>query len=164
MKINDMEKLTLLTFLLGNEYFAVNVSHVLEVLEKQHITRVPKTPDYILGITNFRGEILPVVNTRHKFNLPSLNAEDKNYIIIYDICNKDSKFTIAATADSVKDVIEITEEEIKAVPELGIGYNSKFISGAIRKTDHFIMLLDVNKLFLSSDSEIVDSVSLSSAI
>jgi purine-binding chemotaxis protein CheW len=159
-----MEKRTMLTFLLGNEYFAVEVTHVLEVLEKQHITKVPHAPLHILGITNFRGEILPVVNMRLKFNLPSLTDEAKNYIIIYDISNKDKSYTIAATADSVNDVIEISDDEIKPVPELGINYNSKFISGAIRRNEHFILILNIDKILLTAETETVEKISLSTAV
>lgn len=159
-----MEKQTLLTFLLGDEYFAVNVSYVLEVLEKQHITKVPQTPDHILGITNFRGEILPVINMRHKFNLPSLDFNAKSITIIYDISSDDKNFIVAATADSVKDVIEISPDEIKAVPELGISYESKFISGAIRRNDNFILILNANKIFLTSDSETIDTSTLTNAL
>jgi purine-binding chemotaxis protein CheW len=153
-----MEKQTFLTFLLGKEYFAVNVDKVLEVLEQQHITTVPQTPDHILGIINFRGDILPVVDTRLKFNLPSLGLEEKNFIIVFDISNEAGKFMIAATADAVKDVIEIANDEIKTVPEMGIRYNAKYITGVIRRDENFILLLEVEKIFSISDAESVDMV------
>ena len=154
------EKQTFLTFLLEQEFFAVNVKKVLEVLEKQHITRVPRTPDHILGILNFRGDILPVVNTRLKFHLPSLHSEEKNYIIVFDISNDTGKFIIAATADAVKDVIEIADDEIMPVPEMGIGYNVKYISGAIRRNNIFILLLDMEKVFSLSDAESINLVEM----
>jgi len=159
-----MEKQTLLTFLLGQEYFAVNVTKVLEVLEKQHITKVPQTPGHILGIINFRGDILPVVDTRQKFNLPSQGIEEKNYVIVYDISSNNNKFIIAATADAVKDVIEIRDNEIKPVPEMGISYNTKFISGAIRQNENFILLLDIEKVFSMSDAESVQALSAQETI
>ena len=148
-----MEKQTFLTFLLGQEYFAVNVNKVLEVLEKQHITKVPQTPDHILGIVNFRGDILPVVDTRLKFNLAATNLEEKNFIIVFDISKDGNKFIIAATADAVKDVIEIADDEIKPVPEMGISYNAKYIAGAVRRQETFILLLDIEKVFSLSDAE-----------
>jgi len=148
-----MEKQTFLTFLLGQEYFAVNVNKVLEVLEKQHITKVPQTPDHILGIVNFREDILPVVDTRLKFNLAATNLEEKNFIIVFDISKDGNKFIIAATADAVKDVIEIADDEIKPVPEMGISYNAKYIAGAVRRQETFILLLDIEKVFSLSDAE-----------
>lgn len=159
-----MEKQTFLTFLLGKEYFAVNVIKVLEVLERQYITRVPQAPAHILGIINFRGDILPVVDTRYKFNLPSQNEDEKNYIIIYDVSTADSKIIIAATADAVKDVIEIADDEIKPVPEMGISYNAKYISGAIRRHEEFILLLDIEKVFSLSDSISVSSLQVNEEV
>jgi purine-binding chemotaxis protein CheW len=155
-----MEKQTYLTFLLGQEYFAVNVSKVLEVLERQHITKVPQTPDHILGIINFRGEILPVADTRRKFNLPPQDYDVKHFVIVYEIGSSDSKFTIAATADAVRDVIEVADNEIKPVPEMGINYNSKFISGAIRRDDKFILMLDIEKVFSIIDTEVVKAAQI----
>lgn len=148
-----MEKETYLTFILGQECFAVNVVNVLEVIEQQQITSVPKTPEHILGIINFRGEILPVVNTRYKFNLPDNNDLSKNYVIVYDIGDEEHKFTVAATADAVKDVIEVNSDEIKQVPEMGISYNTRFITGAIRRDEQFVLLINVEKVFSISDLE-----------
>jgi purine-binding chemotaxis protein CheW len=152
-----MEKETFLTFLLGQELFAVNVKKVLEVLEKQHITKVPQTPGHILGIINFRGEILPVIDTRVKFNLESHAIDDKNFVIVYDISTGNNKYIIAATADAVKDVIEISDTEIKPVPEMGINYDSKFISGAVRRDNDFILILDIEKVFSFSDIESIEA-------
>lgn len=152
-----MEKETFLTFLLGQELFAVNVKKVLEVLEKQHITKVPQTPGHILGILNFRGEILPVIDTRVKFNLESHAIDDKNFVIVYDISTASNKYIIAATADAVKDVIEISDTEIKPVPEMGINYDSKFISGAVRRDNDFILILDIEKVFSFSDIESLEA-------
>ena len=150
-----MENETYLTFLLGEEYFAVNVKKVLEVLEQQLITRVPKSPDHILGILNFRGEILPVIDTRFKFGICGRDADSKNSVIVYEIQGENETITIAATADAVKDVIDISDDEIKPVPELGISYNTRFITGAIRRNDNFILLIDIEKVLSQNKSELI---------
>jgi purine-binding chemotaxis protein CheW len=147
-----MEKETYLTFLLGKELFAVSVNYVLEVLEQQTITTVPKAPEHILGIINFRGQILPVINTHFKFGLPQVMTE-KTYVIVFEIPNKDIHFTIAATADAVKDVIEIIKDDIQPVPEMGISYDAKFIEGAIRHEECFILLLNIEKILTSTEIE-----------
>ena len=153
-----MEKSTYLTFVLGKEYFAVCVDEVLEVLQHQQITSVPKTPDHILGIINFRGDILPVVDTRIKFNLSTQDENQRSIIIVFDIAGEDQRIQIAATADAVKDVIEVEPDEIKPVPEMGISYNAKFISGAIRRNDTFIMMLNIEKVFSISDLAMVQQL------
>jgi purine-binding chemotaxis protein CheW len=149
---------TYLTFLLREELFAVSVSKVLEVLQKQQITRVPKTPDHILGIINFRGDILPVADTRRKFGLPATETLDKQIVIVFEIGQNGDRITIAATADAVKDVIEIQENEIKPVPELGLNYDVKYIKGAVRRNESFILLLDVEKIFSAKDLATVNTL------
>lgn len=148
-----MEKQTFLTFVLGNELFAVDVVNVLEVLEEQTITRVPKAPEHILGIINFRGEILPVVNTRQKFNLPTKSTELKTFIIVYDLVKNDNHYTISATADGVKDVIEVEPSEIKPIPEIGISFDTRYIAGVIRRNETFILLIHPEKVFSATEIE-----------
>jgi purine-binding chemotaxis protein CheW len=142
---------TFLIFMLGNERFAAPVTKVLEVLQKQVITRVPKTPPHILGIINFRGEILPVYDTGQKFNQSANRQDEAHIVIVYEIGAGNDKISIAATADSVKDVIEIKPEEIKPVPELGLDFDSSYIAGAIRRDEAFILMLDIEKVFSMTD-------------
>jgi purine-binding chemotaxis protein CheW len=158
-----MEKSTYLTFLLGKEYFAVNVNYVLEVLQHQQITAVPQTPGHILGIINFRGDILPVIDTRRKFNLTVDENGKKPIIIVFEVTSESQTITIAATADSVKDVIEVEPDEIKPVPEMGLSYNAKLISGAIRRADIFIMMLDIEKVFSINDLASVERITTENA-
>jgi purine-binding chemotaxis protein CheW len=153
-----MENETYLTFKLGQELFAVNVANVLEVLEKQPITAVPRAPQHILGIINFRGNILPVVNTRLKFNLAAANLDIENILIVFEIKNTDDTiYSIAATADAVKNVIEIAPNEIKPIPEMGISYDARFIKGAIRRDENFILILETEKVFSIVDLEVLNN-------
>ncbi|MCZ2355859.1 MAG: chemotaxis protein CheW [Bacteroidia bacterium] len=147
---------TYLTFVLGEECFAVSVSNVLEVFQKQPVTKIPRTPEHILGIINFRGEILPVVDTRCKFSLPA-SPEDKHIVIVFET-NTIPKLTIAATADAVQGVIDISSEEIKPVPELGLSYNVTFIQGAVRKDETFILMLNIDKVFSAKDLAVVQEI------
>jgi purine-binding chemotaxis protein CheW len=152
-----MEKETYLTFLVGKEYFAVNVKNVLEVLEHQRITKVPQTPSHILGILNFRGSILPVVDTNCKFGLPQSDTDLRKLIIVYDLITDEKSFNIAATADKVKDVIEVSQEEIQTVPEMGIRYDNQYITGTVRREDDFILMLDINKILTAADSNSIQN-------
>lgn len=149
-----MEKETYLIFVLDNDWFAVKVANVLEVLEQQLISRVPKAPEGILGITNFRGQILPVVNTRHKFNMNSKELPDKYYVIVYEIHKDDQQLIVSATADGVKDVIEIDSTEISPVPDMGLSYDARFLSGVINRNDRFILIIKPELLFSLKDTEV----------
>jgi purine-binding chemotaxis protein CheW len=148
-----MESNTYLTFVLGKELFAVNVDHVLKVLEEQYITPVPQAPAHVLGIINFRGEILAVINTHKKFNLSVEQNSMKSYSIVYTLPDGDQNYNIAATADAVKDVIEINNGELLPIPEMGIKYDTRFISGYVKRDDNFILVLNTEKLFSNMETE-----------
>jgi len=136
-----------LSFNLGDEIFAVNVRKVLEVLEMQYITKVPRTPDFIRGVINFRGEILPVFDSRMKFNLQNSQDTGRTVIIVLELKVNDKMWLIGAIADGVRDVLEISKDQIRPVPELGSKYNTDFLLGMIRSDTGFLMVLDIDKVF-----------------
>jgi purine-binding chemotaxis protein CheW len=140
-----------LSFNIGNELFAINVLKVLEVLQKQDITPVPNAPDYIIGIINFRGEVVPVFNTRVKFNLKSLNETESFAIAVLDLVKNNEPFRIGATVDWVKDVITIDDNDIKPVPPMSSSFNTDFLTGIVRMEDRFILLIDVDKVFTQTE-------------
>jgi len=143
----EIQKNSFLSFMLGNELFALNVKYVLEVLENQRITRVPKTPDYIRGVINFRGEILPVIHTHIKFNMKYTFDEEKAVIIVLDFQLFDRKVLLGIMADMVRDVLEIPDNQVLSVPELGSSYNTDFLTGMWKTAQGFIMILDAEKVF-----------------
>jgi len=142
---------TYLSFIVCDELFAVNVSKVLEVLQKQHITHVPNAPNYIRGIINFRGEVVPVFESRIKFNLPDRNDEAAFVVIVLDLSKEGEVFRIGAIVDRVKDVISIEESDIKPVPVMSKEFNTDFLYGIFKLNNDFIMLLDVEKVFTGDE-------------
>jgi purine-binding chemotaxis protein CheW len=149
---------TYLSFNLANEIFGASVRKVLEVLEIQHITKVPRTPEFVRGVINFRGEILPVIDTRMKFLMPPSEDTTKTVIIVLDLKLENKKVMIGATADSVRDVFKATAEDIKQVPEIGSRYNTEFITGMIKRGDSFIMMLDLEKVFSTDDLILINEI------
>ena len=147
-----------LTFKLHKELFAVNVEKVLEVLLEYKLIEVPDAPAYIAGMINFRGDILPVINFRKKFNFPEAE-NDKKVIIILDIMIEKTVIKFGAIVDSVKDVFEITNDEIKDIPEFGSKYNPEYLTGMINKNEDFFMLLDIEKIFSDKEIEIINDTS-----
>jgi purine-binding chemotaxis protein CheW len=144
-----------LSFNIGNELFAINVLKVLEVLQKQTITPVPNAPAYILGIINFRGDVVPVFNTRQKFNLKLLDESQSFAVVVLDLVKNNEPFRIGATVDKVKDVITINDDEIKPVPPMSSSFNSEFLSGIVRRDDQFILLIDVDRVFTQSELQTI---------
>lgn len=146
-RTKNKHKNVFLSFKLGKETFAVSVIKVLEVLQQQHITEIPDVPDYIKGVINFRGDILPIFDARLKFNLKVQNQNDKNVIIVLDLSSENQNMRIGAIADDVRDVLAFDETDIKPVPEMGLKYNVEYISGMIKSGEGFIMILNVDKVF-----------------
>lgn len=148
-----------LSFTIGNEVFAINVLKVLEVLQKQEITKVPNAPEYIIGIINFRGEVVPVFDTRVKFNLKSHSETESFAIVVLDLMKNNEPFRIGATVDKVKDVITLADSDIKPVPPMSSSFNTDFLSGVVRIDEKFLLIFDVDKVF--TENEIQDIVSIS---
>jgi purine-binding chemotaxis protein CheW len=140
-----------LSFNIGNELFAINVLKVLEVLQKQVITPIPNAPDYILGIINFRGDVVPVFNTRQKFNLKTLDDTETFAVVVLEMLKNNEPYRIGATVDKVKDVITINDEDIKPVPPMTSSFNIEFISGIVRLQQEFILIIDVDKVFSKNE-------------
>lgn len=140
-----------LSIKLDNEFFAVSVHKVLEVLEMQQVTKVPNVPEQIKGVINFRGEILPVIEARQKFNMSERSENEKYVIIVIDLKTKDRNLMLGVMADSVKDVLEISNDQIKDVPDMGISYNIEFLKGMVKQEKGFLMLLDVDRVFSTEE-------------
>jgi purine-binding chemotaxis protein CheW len=146
---------TYLSFMVCNELFAVNVSKVLEVLQKQHITRVPNAPSYITGIINFRGEVVPVFESRKKFNLPERDKELPYVIIVLDLSMDTDVFLIGAMVDWVRDVITIDDADIKPVPTMSKDFKADFLNGIYKQQNDFIMILNVEKVFTGDELDLL---------
>jgi len=151
---NNIGIRTYLSFKLSEEVFAINVSKVINILEMSHITRVPKAPDYIKGVINLRGTVLPVVDLRIKFGLPEKEVNVDTSIIVLDIELNGEPVLVGTLVDAVKEVLELKSEEISPSPTIGTKYNSGFIDGMWRQDEKFIMILDIDKVF--STEEVID--------
>ena len=149
------EKLTeinsYLTFKMGDEEFALHVNKVLNILELTKITQVPKAPDYMKGVINLRGMVLPVVDTRIRFAMSETVYTDKTCIVVLELMFENEKVYVGALVDQVVAVLEIGNDEIQPPPSIGDKYKSQFISGMVNVDDKFIMILDMEKLFTGEE-------------
>ncbi len=145
---------TYLSFKMSEELFAINVSKVINILEIRHITKVPKTPAYMKGVINLRGTVLPVVDLRIKFGLPEKENTVDTSIIVLNIEKDGEMIMLGTLVDAVREVLELKDDEIAASPSIGTKYNNGFIQGMYRMDEHFIMILDIDKIF--SVDEVID--------
>lgn len=144
-----------ITFKLGDELFAINVSQVREVLEVTHITRVPTAPDYMRGVVNVRGKAIPVVDLRLRFGLSRTEDTVHSRIVVMELELAGEAIVLGGIADSVHEVIELEPANINAPPRIAMRWRTEFIQGMGRRGDEFIIILDVNAVFSSEEFAMV---------
>jgi len=145
-----------LSFKLGEEIFAANVSKVLNILEMTKITKVPQAPPYMKGVINLRGTVLPVIDTRVKFGLSATEFTPNTCILVLDIQIETDTLHVGGLVDSVQEVLEIEPHQILPPPNIGNRFRSQFINGMYKLNDNdFIMLLDMDKVFNAEDLELL---------
>lgn len=140
-----------LTFKLGDEIFGANVAKILNILEMTKITKVPKSPPYMKGVINLRGSVLPLIDTRIKFDLGETVYTTSTCILVLDIDLNNESVHVGALVDSVQEVIEIDDNQIQPPPSIGSKYKSEFIEGMAKINDEFIMLLNMDMIFSTQE-------------
>ncbi|MCK4664309.1 MAG: chemotaxis protein CheW [Bacteroidales bacterium] len=143
----NYESDSFLSFKLGDELFSANVAKVLNILEWVKITKVPKSPEYMKGVINLRGNVLPVIDMKLKFGMEVTQQTSDTCILVLDIDIDNESIQVGAIVDSVQEVLELTEDKILPPPSIGSKYKSEFIYGVAKSADEFIMLLDMDKVF-----------------
>ena len=146
-----------LTFKLDDEVFALDISKVREVLEYSTVTKVPQTPDFMQGVINLRGNVVPVIDMRLKFGMSESEKTVNTCVIIVEI-NLDGESTVlGAIADSVQEVFELESGQIEPAPKIGTRLNTDFIKGMGKRDGEFVIILDIDKVFSSDELSMVNS-------
>jgi purine-binding chemotaxis protein CheW len=149
-----------LTFKLGEEMFALDVCQVREILDVTSITRVPRAPDFMRGVINVRGSVVPVVDLRLKFGMPKTEQTRDTRIVVMEIGLAGEVCVIGALADAVHNVMDLEPGQIEAAPRIGAKWNSAFIKGIGKHNDQFIIILDVDRIFSSEELAMVQETPL----
>lgn len=140
-----------LTFKLDDEVFSLDISQVREVLDFTAVTKVPKTPDYMSGVINLRGNVVPVIDMRLKFGMTKTDKTVNTCVIIVEINLDGEKIVLGALADSVQEVIELEPGQIEPPPRIGTRLKTGFIKGMGKREENFIIILDIDKIFLGDE-------------
>jgi len=140
-----------LTFMLEEEVFALDIATVREVLDFTGVTKVPQTPDFMRGVINLRGNVVPVVDLRLKFGMPMTEKTVNTCVIIAEVALDGETVQLGAMADSVQEVLDLEPEQIEPPPRLGTKLNTEFIRGMGKHNDQFIIILDIDRVFSSWD-------------
>ena len=151
----NMETTQYLTFKLRDEVFALDIGKVREVLDFTTVTKVPQTPDFMRGVINLRGNVVPVVDMRLKFGLSMTEKTVNTCVIITEIDVDGETTVVGAMADSVQEVLDLEPEQIEPPPRIGSKMNTDFIMGMGKHNDQFIIILNIDKVF--SGIELADT-------
>ena len=139
-----------LTFFVGGEEYAVNILKVKEIIEYDTVTVVPNTAPWIRGVTNLRGNVVPVIDLAIKFGLQGSQTSKLTCIVITEVSDQGEKLTLGVMADSVSQVLDFSENEIETPPPFGTRVRIEFLLGMGRMGKKFCLILDIDKV-LSAD-------------
>jgi len=143
-----------LSFKLDDEEFALDISRVREVLDFIRITKVPQTPDFMKGVINLRGSVVPVVDLNMKFGIKNTEKTVNTRIIIGEISIDGESTILGALADSVHEVMELEPDKIEPAPKIGTKLNTEFLKGMGKREEEFVMILDIDKVFSTDELDI----------
>lgn len=146
-----------LTFTICDETYALNVSNVKEVQEFTSLTKVPRMPDFMRGIINLRGSVVPVIDLKMKFGMGSTEKDIDTSIIVTEVIIEDETVIMGLLTDSVKEVIELNESEIEPTPYIGTKIDTAFIKGMGKKDDIFLIVLDIDKVLTVNEISLVST-------
>jgi purine-binding chemotaxis protein CheW len=143
----------LLTFTLGSEEYGIDILKVQEIRGYDAVTTIANSPEFIKGVINLRGIIVPIVDMRIKFHLGKVDYNQFTVVIILNLANR----VMGIVVDGVSDVITLTPEQLKPAPEFGTSLDTQYITGLGTVDERMIIVMDIEKLMSSSDMELVET-------
>ena len=146
-----------LTFIIGKEEFGVAVLKVREIMGIQEITAVPQTPTYLKGVINLRGKVIPVIDLRLKFGLPSIDYTQRTCIIVVQVKNESTVLPMGIVVDEVSEVITLTPADIEDTPDFGSNIATNYILGMAKIKGKVKILLDINEVLSSHELHRLES-------
>ncbi len=140
-----------LTFSLDEEEYGIGILKVKEIIGMMSITSVPRTPEFVKGVINLRGKVIPVMDLRLKFSMKAIPYSDRTCIIVVEIESQGSTVLIGIVVDAVSEVLNIKEEDIEETPAFGTNLNTDYILGMAKMEGGVKILLDINKVLSTEE-------------
>lgn len=141
-----------LVFTLGNEEYGIEILKVQEIRGCERVTRLANTPEFITGVTNLRGVIVPIVDLRIKFDLAGVEINEKTVVIVLSLAQR----VVGIVVDGVSDVLSLNAEEIKPAPDFSVTLSTDYLLGLGSVDERMIILVDIEKLLTSEEMELVE--------
>ncbi|TWI74155.1 purine-binding chemotaxis protein CheW [Desulfobotulus alkaliphilus] len=148
---------TYLTFSLGEENYGIVIIKVKEIIGMMTITSVPQTPDFIKGVINLRGKVIPVVDLRLKFSMPPTDYTDRTCIIVVEVWSLSSSIQMGCVVDSVSEVLNIKAEDIEPAPSFGTKLNTDYILGMAKMDGKVNILLDIDSILTTEEVDFLNA-------
>ncbi|GLR07536.1 chemotaxis protein CheW [Mixta theicola] len=150
--VNDNHGNEYLVFTLGNEEYGIEILKVQEIRGCERVTRLANTPEFITGVTNLRGVIVPIVDLRIKFDLAGVEINEKTVVIVLSLTQR----VVGIVVDGVSDVLSLNAEEIKPAPDFSVTLSTDYLLGLGSVDERMIILVDIEKLLTSEEMELVE--------
>lgn len=149
-----------LTFVLATEEYAVDILRVQEIKGWNKVTTIPNTPEYICGVINLRGTIVPIIDLRLRFNLEHLEYGQMTVVVVVKVLSQNGKERIMGiVVDAVSDVYDVAEADIKPPPDFGSVITTEFVKGLATVDEKMVIVLDIDRLLNSNELAIVENLS-----
>lgn len=152
-----------LTFVLGGEVYGVSILVIREILEYQEPTAVPMMPEFIRGVINLRGSVVPVVDLSLRLGKQVSEVGKRTCVVIIEITHEEDKMQIGVVVDAVNEVLDIAPESIEAAPSFGAKIRTDFISGMGKIDDKFVVLLNIDHVLSVEELSMIDQAASSPA-
>jgi purine-binding chemotaxis protein CheW len=153
--MSDVQEIQAVTFGLGAETFAVPVALVREILDYRETFRIPNGPDYLLGLTDMRGQGVATVDFRLRLGLPHVDPTPSTRILVVDVPVADRVLVLGLVVDRVLEVSTFRSDQIGAAPDIGVRWPSEYIAGVVKRTEGFVVLVDVARIFSAEEAELL---------
>ncbi|WP_228768569.1 chemotaxis protein CheW [Shewanella sp. TC10] len=154
----DAESREFLSFVLGEEHYALDIMSVKEIRGYETVTKIANAPPFIKGVINLRGDIVPIVDLRIKFDVGEATYNDFTIVIMLNVANR----IVGIVVDGVSDVIPLIDEEIRKPPEFGVAFDTRYLLGLVPIEDHMVILVNIEALISSDELGLVDTKNIES--
>lgn len=151
---DSKEVLQLVTFRLGNEEYSLDILKVQEIIRHMELTRVPRTPDFVDGVINLRGRVIPVLDLRKRFGLAADERTNETRIIVVDV----DETTVGLKVDAVSEVLRLPADTVEPAPAIVTGSESDYIKGVGKLEGRLLILLDVGRILSRTERDALGNV------
>ncbi len=146
-----------LTFSLAGEEYGIGILRVKEIIGVMPITRVPRTPDFVKGVINLRGRVIPIMDLRLRFGMESTEPTERTCIVVVEIAAPSGNIIMGLIVDSVSEVLNIKQEEIEDTPSFGASIDTEYILGMAKSEKGVKILLDIEKVLASGGTKVQET-------